>query len=103
MNQCVEQTPGLVLGIAVWLAACEAGSAFEVLNDSATLNESPQIYPDYLDLLRKEIVSEDSTPASRTPKLQMFRMPSGFLATPLGLYPDEDPPRMTPSRPMTMI
>ena len=80
----------------LWMAASiavgekSAGIAQEVY--SAPLNEPSRIFGDYSDLVRKELSLAEPTPVSRTPKLQFFRMPSGFMATPLGLYPDEDPP-----------
>jgi hypothetical protein len=81
-----------MLGLVAWIAACQGTGAAIAQEYVAPLNEPPRVFGDYSDLLRKEMALPDPTPPSRTPKLQFFRMPSGFMATPLGLYPDEDPP-----------
>src|SRR5437660_155416 len=60
--------------------------------EAVRFHEPPQIFPDYQELLRKEwSLAETSAFTTRTPKLPMFRMPAGFLATPLGIVSDDDP------------
>src|SRR5260370_33811928 len=78
----------------LWTAAwCACGAAPDGLaqSESAALAEPWRFYLDYPTLLRKEWALVDAPAISRTPKLQMFRMPSGFLGTPLGLVSDDDP------------
>jgi len=61
-------------------------------------DEPAHIYIDCAELLRNELSALEAPAATptRTPRLQMFRMPSGFLAPPLGLVSDDDP---TPKAP----
>ena len=74
---------------------CEASQAkprmVEASAEPESLTVSPRSPTDFADLLRKELPPLDPA-SSRTPRLQFFRMPSGVIATPLGLVPDDDPP-----------
>src|ERR1019366_1124482 len=81
-----------ILWMVAWIASGEETLGVAQDASMAPINEPSRIFGDYSDLLRKELSLPEAAPASRTPKLQFFRMPSGFMATPLGLYPDEDPP-----------
>lgn len=83
--------------LLVGIAADPARARAQV-PESASLTESPRYYLDTMTLLRKELsLLEAPTPTpTRTPRLQMFRMPSGFVATPLGLVAEEDPPPEDP-------
>lgn len=78
-----------ILALLVGFAIGQGGFAQEV--ERGSLTEPPRILGDYLSLLRKDAQASDPASASRTPRLQMFRMPSGFLANPLGLVSDDDP------------
>lgn len=62
------------------------------------LTEPPHFYVDYMDLIRKELSGLDAPPAnaSRSARLPMFRMPSGFNSTPLSLVAEDDPPPENP-------
>lgn len=44
-----------------------------------------------LDLVSNDCMERDFTAPSSTPRLRMFGMPTGFLATPFGLVDDDDP------------
>jgi len=62
-----------------------------------SLTEPPRIYVDYTSLIRKELNLLDAPPTpTRTARLQLFRMPSGFFAVPLTLVPEDDPPTEDP-------
>ena len=78
-----------------WLAYGEA-SPGSAQTDPVPLTEPPRYFLDYATLVRKEWSLLDATTPTRTPKLQMFRMPSGFLAAPLGLVSEDDPPPEDP-------
>jgi hypothetical protein len=61
------------------------------------LNEPAPFCIDYAALLRKEWSLQDSSSTtSRTARLQLFRMPSGFSSVPLSLVPEDDPPPEDP-------
>jgi hypothetical protein len=61
------------------------------------LNDPTRFYFDYAALLRKEWnLSDAAATPSRTARLQMFRMPTGFYAIPLSLVPEDDPPPEDP-------
>src|SRR4051812_13282684 len=72
-----------------------AGPAIAQDAESPSLTERPRVPVDFL---RKESPTLDAVSSSRTPRLQMFRMPSGFLANPLGLVSDDDPVSDDPAK-----
>jgi hypothetical protein len=88
----------LILLLTGWFAAGEASRGIGQVSETASLTESPRIFLDYAALMRKELALYDATltTPTRTPKLQLFRMPSGFLAAPLGLVSEDDPPPEDP-------
>jgi hypothetical protein len=61
--------------------------------DAASLMEPPRFYVDYMTLIRTEmsVLDAASPTPTRTARLQMFRMPSGFFSMPLSLVPEDDP------------
>ena len=66
--------------------ACAHAQTFDV----ESLRRPSPIGFDYFALVGKEIAPPDSTTPGRTPRLQLFRMPTGFLANPLDLVSDDD-------------
>jgi hypothetical protein len=84
--------------MVAWLAAGTASTCrAQEANGPA---EAPHFYVDYAGLLRKELnlLEQPAALPTRTAKLQMFRMPSGFFATPLGLVSEDDPLLADPFR-----
>ena len=79
----------LLLGMLIWISTAGRVCA---QNAEIDVRAEPMRYLlDYSALLRRDIALSETTPAtSATPRLQMFRMPSGFLATPLGIISDDD-------------
>jgi hypothetical protein len=57
-----------------------------------SLNEEPHVAIPYLTLINQDLKEFETAPAPRSPRLRMFGMPSGFLAVPLGIEPDDDVP-----------
>ena len=85
---------GLLL--LVWIVAA-APRASAQISEPTSLTEPSLYFVDYLTLLRKELsLLEAAATPTRTPRLQMFRMPSGFVVTPLGLVAEDDPPPEDP-------
>jgi hypothetical protein len=85
----------MIVGVVgqIFLAASPSIAQFSEVISSP---DSPRFLTDYTALLRKEWNLADERPPTRTPKLQFFRMPSGFLASPLGLVAEDDPPPEDP-------
>jgi hypothetical protein len=92
--QCRLASPLAIALLAVGSTTCAYAQ------EALPPGEPPHVYIDCAELLRKELSLMDMPAATptRTPRLQLFRMPSGFLATPLGLVSDDDPPAEDPSR-----
>lgn len=75
----------VVFLVALGLAA--GGAAQE-----PALTEPPRLPIPYAPLVTRDVPAYDPAQLSRTPRLRLFNMPSGFLVAPLGIEEEDDFP-----------
>jgi hypothetical protein len=75
------------------IAKCALGQGF-ALDDTPQSDETLRSFFDFGTMLRREIAGADVAPgpSPTSPRLTMFRMPSGYLAAPITIISDDDTP-----------